>query len=70
MPLDLELVALSAALLLAAALWPALAQGARRRQLSTSGGRARTPTASLLGFFGPAVLTTAGMVLMVTARFL
>jgi hypothetical protein len=69
MPLDLELIAFSAALLLAAALWPALAQAARRRRLSTSGGRVRTPTTALVGFLGPATLTTAGMVLMVAARF-
>lgn len=68
MPLDLELISLSAALLLAAAAWPVLAQAARRRQLSTP--RGRRATTALLSFLGPAALTTTGMALLVTARFL
>lgn len=68
MPLDLELVSLSAALLLAAVAWPVAAQIARRRQPATA--RARRATAALLGFLGPAALTTAGMALLVAARFL
>jgi hypothetical protein len=68
MPLDLELISLSAALLLAAAAWPALAQVARRRQLAAPrGGQASTAP---LGFLGPAALTAAAMVLLVVARFL
>lgn len=68
MPLDLELISLSAALLLAAAAWPVLAQAARRRQLAARrGGQVST---ALLGFLGPAALTAAGMVLLVVARFI
>ncbi len=70
MALDLELLTLSTALLLAAALWPALTQAARRRQLTTAGRRLRSPHTSLLGFLGPVALTTAAMALMVTVRFL
>ena len=70
MVLDLELLTLSTALLLAAALWPALAQAARRRQLSASGGRIRAPHTTLLWFLGPVALSTAAMALMVAARFL
>lgn len=61
---------LSTALLLAAVLWPALAQAARRRQLSAAGGRIRTRGTTLMGFFGPVVLSTAAMALMVATRFL
>ena len=70
MALDLELLTLSTALLLAAALWPALTQAARRRQLTTTGRRLRSSHTSLLGFLGPVALTTAAMALMVTVRFL
>ncbi len=70
MALDLELLTLSTALLLAAALWPALAGVARRRQLTTTGRRIRTPHTTLLGFVGPLALTTAAMALIVTVRFL
>ena len=70
MALDLELLTLSTALLLAAALWPALTQAARRRQLTTTGRRLRNSHTSLLGFLGPVALTTAAMALMVTVRFL
>ncbi|MEX5259765.1 hypothetical protein [Kocuria sp. CPCC 205263] len=70
MALDLELLTLSTALLLAAALWPALAQAARRRQLTTTGRRLRSPRATLLGFLGPVALTAAAMALMVAVRFL
>lgn len=69
MALDLELLTLSTALLLAAALWPALTQAARRRQLTTTG-RPRSRHATLLGFLGPVALTTAAMALMVAVRFL
>ena len=70
MALDLELLTLSTALLLAAALWPALTQAARRRRLTTTGRRLRSPRATLLGFLGPVALTGAAMALMVAARFL
>ena len=70
MALDLELLTLSTALLLAAALWPALTQAARRRQLTTTGRRLRSPRATLLGFLGPVALTGAAMALMVAVRFL
>ncbi|MFE7630567.1 hypothetical protein [Kocuria sp. NPDC057446] len=69
MALDLELLTLSTALLLAAALWPALTQAARRRQLTTTG-RLRSPHTTLLCFLGPVALTTAAMALMVAVRFL
>ena len=69
MALDLELLTLSTALLLAAALWPALTQAARRRQLTTTGRRLRRSHTTLLGFLGPVALTTAAMALMVTVRF-
>lgn len=51
--LDLELLTLSTALLLAAALWPALTQAARRRQLTTTGRRLRSPHTTLLASSGP-----------------
>lgn len=70
MPLDLQLILLSTALLLAAALWPALNEASRRRQLTTAGGRSRGPDGSLLSFLGAVALATAAMALMVTARFL
>ncbi|MFF0991476.1 hypothetical protein [Kocuria nitroreducens] len=70
MPLDLELILLSTALLLAAALWPALTKAVRRKRPTTTGGRIRAPYTTVLGFFGPVALTTAAMALMVTARFL
>ena len=52
------------------ALWPALTQAARRRQLTTTGRRLRSPRATLLGFLGPVALTGAAMALMVAVRFL
>lgn len=70
MALDLELRTLSTALLLAAALWPALTQAARRRQPTTTDRRLRSSHTTLLGFLGPVALTTAAMALMVAARFL
>lgn len=70
MALDLELLTLSTALLLAAALWPALTRAARRRQLTTTGRRLRSSRTTLLGFLGPVALTTAAMALLVAARFL
>jgi hypothetical protein len=69
MALDLELLTLSTALLLAAALWPALTQAARRRRPATTGRRLRSPRATLLGFLGPVALTAAAMALMVAVRF-
>jgi hypothetical protein len=68
MPLNLELISLSAALLLAATAWPVLAQAARRREpAARRGGQVST---ALLGFLGPAAMTAAGMALLVVARFL
>ncbi len=70
MPLDLELISLSAALLLAAAAWPMLAETARRRRLTTTRGPERRRVTALSAFVGPAALTTVGMILLVAARFL
>lgn len=69
-PSNPGLISLSAALLLAAVVWPSLAKAARRRQLTTTRGPGRTQATALLDVLGPAALTTAGMVLLVAARFL